>query len=76
LLYHEATFTEKHSDRAKETQHSTALQAANVAKAAGVKNLILGHFSARYKNPSELVEEAATVFDKVSAVEDGMRFVM
>lgn len=76
LLYHEATFTEKHSDRANATQHSTALQAANVAQEAKVKRLILGHFSARYKDPSELVDEAKTVFKNVSAVEDGMEYVL
>ena len=76
LLYHEATFTEKHSDRAKATMHSTALQAATVAKDAQVKRLILGHFSARYKDPSELVEEAKPIFEAVSAVEDGMEFVL
>jgi ribonuclease Z len=76
LLYHEATFTEKHVDRAKATMHSTAKQAAQVAKNAGVNQLLLGHFSARYKNTDELLEEAKSVFDNTICVEDGDEFIL
>ena len=52
LLYHEATFAEDNKARAKETFHSTAVQAATLAQKAQVKKLILGHFSARYQDDS------------------------
>ena len=48
LLYHEATFLEQMKERAKKTQHSTAKDAATMAKEANTKRLIIGHFSARY----------------------------
>ena len=62
LLYHESTFDEQFSERAKATFHSTAKQAAQVAKEMKVKKLILGHFSARYKDLNPLLEEARQVF--------------
>ncbi len=76
LLYHEATFLEKHSDRAKATMHSTALQAATIAKSAKVKQLLLGHFSARYKDTSELLSEAKSVFEHTICVNDGDEFIL
>lgn len=74
LLYHEATFTEKHADRAKATMHSTALQAAKIAKEAKVGQLLLGHFSARFHSTKELSDEAKEVFKHVKCVEDGDEF--
>lgn len=71
LLYHEATFTNKHIQRAKATGHSTAEQAALIAKAGEVDQLILGHFSSRYKDTSPILEEAKPFFENVSCVEDG-----
>lgn len=71
LLYHEATFTNTHLDRAKATGHSTAEQAATIAKNAGVGKLLLGHFSARYLDVAPLLAEAKIVFDNVVCVEDG-----
>ncbi len=62
LLYHESTFTTDFAERAKETFHSTAAQAAQIAKDMKVKKLILGHFSARYKDLHPLLEEARSVF--------------
>ena len=62
LLYHEATFSEEDLARAKETYHSSAKQAAMIAKAANVKKLMLGHFSARYPNENVLLQEARTIF--------------
>jgi len=70
-LYHEATYINKHSARAKETFHSTALQAADIASQAGVKQLVLGHYSARYKDLSEFFMEATTIFPHVTLAEEG-----
>ena len=72
VLYHEATFTEEHIDRAKATFHSTAKQAAAVAKEANVKKLILGHFSSRYENSATHIEEAKSIFENTISAEDGM----
>lgn len=62
LLYHEATFAECDLARAKETFHSTARQAAEIALDAHVKRLVIGHYSARYEDLSELHREAEAVF--------------
>lgn len=73
LLYHEATFLHEDLQRAKETTHSTALQAAQIAKKANAKKLLLGHFSSRYIDLSVLENEAKTVFEKVElAIEGGV----
>ena len=62
LLFHEATFAQKEQARARETFHTTAAQAATIAKKANVKQLVIGHFSARYEDESVLLEEAQMVF--------------
>lgn len=73
LLYHEATFLHEDLQRAKETTHSTALQAAQIAKKANAKKLLLGHFSSRYIDLSVLENEAKTVFENVElAIEGGV----
>lgn len=74
LLYHESTFTEKQRERADKTMHSTAKEAATVAKRANVGKLLLGHFSARFKDTSVVLEEAKTVFDNAVCVNDGDEF--
>ncbi len=71
LLYHEATFGDENEALAKKTGHSTARHAATVARDAGVRRLILGHFSARYKSPSTLEEEARQVFPASEAAREG-----
>jgi ribonuclease Z len=72
LLVHEATFGEEDAGRAIDTRHSTAREAAETAEAAGTRELVLTHFSARYsEQPWRLVEEARSVFGNVSAAEDG-----
>ena len=72
LLYHEATFTEKDKDRAKQTFHSTAKDAATIAQAAKVKKLILGHFSSRYSETEDHQHEANTFFNNTLIAEDGL----
>lgn len=62
LLFHEATFAQADQVRAKETYHTTAAQAAQIARDADVKKLVIGHFSARYEDESVLLKEAAEVF--------------
>ena len=71
LLFHEATFLEKDKILAAKTQHSTAAQAAELAKIAGVKKLLIGHFSSRYKEPLQLENEAKDIFENTTAVSDG-----
>ena len=73
LLIHEATFGEEEKDRAKETGHSTAREAAQVALAANAKRLVLSHVSARYSiSAEELVKEAREVFKETVVAKDGM----
>ncbi|MEY3678210.1 MAG: hypothetical protein RI924_351 [Bacteroidota bacterium] len=74
LLYHESTFMHDMLSRAQETYHTTALQAAEVAKQAGVKELLIGHFSARYRNLQPLLEEAKTIFEPTQLALEGQKF--
>jgi ribonuclease Z len=73
LLVHEATFADEEATRAIETGHSTAREAAIVARRAGARRLALTHFSARYsRDPGVLVQEAQQEFREVVAARDGM----
>ncbi|NEV93291.1 ribonuclease Z [Psychroflexus sp. YR1-1] len=74
LLYHESTFLEEQEHLCEKTKHSTAKQAGIIAQKAGVQKLILGHFSARYKNLSLFEKEAQVVFDNVENAESGKIF--
>ncbi len=65
LLYHESTFLKKHENFAKKTFHSTAEQAALIAKKSNVKKLILGHFSTRYKDLTLFLKESKSIFQNV-----------
>lgn len=76
LLYHEATFMNDKSERAAETFHSTAAQAARIAAKANVKRLVIGHFSARYKNLYPLLEEAREVYPNATLALEGDRFII
>jgi ribonuclease Z len=73
LLVHEATFGDDEADRAVETGHSTAREAATLARDANVRRLLLTHFSARYsRDPGELVTQAQSVFTATVAARDGL----
>jgi ribonuclease Z len=73
LLVHEATFGDEEAERAVETGHSTAREAAIVARRAGVRRLLLSHFSARYsRDASELEAQARSEFAEVTIGKDGM----
>lgn len=69
-LYHESTFLEKHIKLSKTTKHSTAKQAAKIAKLSNVKLLILGHYSSRYDNIDVFKIEAKTEFENIVLAED------
>lgn len=71
LLYHEATFLQEMEARAKETYHTTALQAGRIAQLAGVKQLMIGHYSARYKDLLPLLLEARSVFENTILAIEG-----
>lgn len=70
LLYHEATYADDMRSEAKKRGHSTTLQAARAAVESGARRLIVGHFSSRYKNEQELVEECRTVFPESYLAEE------
>ena len=70
VLYHEATFAVQESARAKETNHSTSVGAATLAREACVGRLLIGHFSSRYEEIDSLLEEARSVFPNTDAVHD------
>ncbi|MEN0048291.1 MAG: ribonuclease Z [Bacteroidota bacterium] len=74
LLFHEATYMESEVEQTIFSKHSTSIQAANIAKAANVKQLIIGHFSSRYKNLQPLLEEAQSVFPNTRLALEGAIF--
>lgn len=76
VLYHEATFLKEKSDRAADTFHSTAEQAATIAFKANAGKLMLGHFSTRYKDLDPVLDEAKTVFDNTIIAEEGMEIAI
>lgn len=74
LLYHEATYTDEHEARCKTTTHSTARQAAMIARDAEVKNLLIGHFSARVDDHELFLNEAQEVFPNTRLAEERKTF--
>lgn len=76
LLYHEATFDESKYKNAKEKFHSTAKDAAMIAKAANVKKLLIGHFSARYNDVDILLKEAQNEFPNTITAFDGLKILI
>jgi ribonuclease Z len=76
LLYHEATFLADREDLAKKTKHSTTKQAAQIAKDANVKQLVIGHYSGRYKDISLFQNEAKEIFENTELAEPGKVFTV
>ena len=76
LLYHEATFMEEKAEDAKAKYHSTAAEAATIAKKAEVKKLVLGHYSARYRSLGKIQEEAKQVFPNTIMADDGKLIIV
>ena len=74
VLYHESTYTSENEDRAKLYYHSTAKQAATVARDAKVGKLLLGHYSARYNDEKVLLDEAQAVFPNSFLTKEGLTF--
>ena len=74
VLYHEATYDNSYVRRASETFHSTAGQAAEVARDAKVGKLVIGHFSGRYDSVELLEQQAREIFPNTVAAQDGMEF--
>ncbi len=73
LLVHDATFASARAENAVDSGHSTTEEAARTAKEAGVKRLVITHFSQRYREVGELVEEAKAIFPRTIAAEDLMK---
>ena len=74
LLYHEATFMKDLVEKARQTGHSTTIDAATMAKKAKVKKLVIGHFSSRYNDLEELLAETKSVFTNTYLATDGSTF--
>ena len=74
LLYHETTYAADLKHQAKERGHSTTEDAAKTALAAGVKRLLIGHFSSRYKDKEPLLTEARAVFENTDIAREGETF--
>ena len=72
LLYHETTFMKDRASRADETNHSTTIDAANIAKLSKAKTLLIGHFSQRYQNKDLLLMEVKSIFDNAITAYEGL----
>jgi ribonuclease Z len=76
LLFHEGTFAQCDAARAKETYHTTAAQAAEIALEAEAKQLVIGHFSARYEDESVLLKEAQAIFPNTLLAKENLRITL
>lgn len=76
LLYHEATFLEELKDLAEKTLHSTARQAAEMAKLSKASKLLIGHFSSRFKNLNDFKTEAREVFKNTELAIEGKKYII
>ncbi|QIA07795.1 ribonuclease Z [Draconibacterium halophilum] len=76
MLYHEATFLEELKDLAEKTLHSTARQAAEMAKLSKASKLLIGHFSSRFKKLDDFKNEAREVFENTELATEGKKYVI
>ncbi|WP_258104268.1 ribonuclease Z [Marinoscillum sp. MHG1-6] len=76
LVYHEATFMDDMKERAANTYHTTARQAAELAKVANFGQLLLGHFSTRYRDLTPVLQEAQEVFENTALAVEGEKFLV
>jgi len=76
LLYHETTFMDDMKERAKLTFHTTTLQAGDLAKKANIGQLVIGHFSTRYKDLNPMLAETRTVFENAELAIEGREFIV
>ena len=74
LLYHEATFAQEHEAEAEISGHSTAAQAAAIARAANARKLLIGHFSGRYSDVEQHLTEARAIFPESYIAAEGVGF--
>ncbi len=74
LVYHESTYLQENIHKAKERLHSTAMEAAEIAREAQCKKLIIGHFSSKYKNLAPFKEEARSIFQNTDLALEGEVF--
>ena len=73
LLFHESTYLEQDKDKAKERGHTTAAEAATVARDAGAGTLLLGHYSSRYKDDTVFLKEAQPIFHNILLAKEGLK---
>ncbi|MBO9619023.1 MAG: ribonuclease Z [Niabella sp.] len=76
MIYHETTYLENFRDQAVQRFHSTSKQAAAIAKKAGVKKLLIGHFSSRYDELGEFEKEAREVFPNTELALEGVCYLL
>jgi ribonuclease Z len=76
LVYHETTYLKDLEERASSRHHSTTIQAGNIAKLAGAKKLIIGHFSSKYEALDDFLTETKTVFDNTELALEGVCFTI
>ena len=76
LIYHEATYLDEHEERAGLRFHSTAAQAANIAKLAGAQRLIIGHFSSKYNELQPFLDQASAIFPKTELALEGTTYLV
>jgi len=74
MIYHESTYLEADADKAAARFHSTAIQAATLAAKANVKQLLLGHFSSKYKELDPFYDEASAIFPSVTVSVEGVAY--
>lgn len=72
-IYHEATYTDEYRDKARARGHSTAAEAARIARLAGARQLVLGHFSKRYESEMNHLEEAQAIFPNTLIAYEGLK---